>query len=197
MYCMKCGYENAAGQAYCIKCGAQLAVVPQASTEHSPQSNILGMSLGKKVSGSAALLALVCFFLPWVTVSCGASWSLTGYDLATFSTSSYYGTSDVPGARFLLLAIPAAALLILVIVLRARNAERSALRSAAIAEVVLSLIGGLLTLAVLLYFESARRDPQLGGFGMALFRIDPAFYLTLLSFAAVVVGARLDLSDTG
>jgi magnesium-transporting ATPase (P-type) len=194
---MKCGYENAAGQAYCIKCGAQLAVVSQTSTDSGPQRDILGLTLGKKVSGSAALLALVFFFLPWVTVSCGASWSLTGYDLATFSTSSYYGTSDVPGARFLLLAIPIAALLILAIVLRARNVERSALRSAAIAEVWLSVVGGLLTLAVLLYFESARRNPQLGGLGMALFRIDPAFYLTLLSFAAVLVGARLDLSDTG
>jgi len=37
----------------------------------------------KKVSLSAAVIVLICFFLPWVQVSCGASKdSLSGVDLA-------------------------------------------------------------------------------------------------------------------
>jgi len=37
----------------------------------------------KKVSLSAAMIVLICFFLPWIQVSCGASKdSLSGIDLA-------------------------------------------------------------------------------------------------------------------
>jgi len=37
----------------------------------------------RRVNLSAALIVLVCFFLPWVQVSCGgASDSLSGFDLA-------------------------------------------------------------------------------------------------------------------
>jgi hypothetical protein len=41
------------------------------------------MENGRKASISAALIVLLCFFLPWVQVSCGASKdTLTGIDLA-------------------------------------------------------------------------------------------------------------------
>jgi hypothetical protein len=41
------------------------------------------MDKTKKVSISAALIVLICFFLPWVQVSCGASQNtLAGIDLA-------------------------------------------------------------------------------------------------------------------
>ncbi|HOU24644.1 MAG TPA: zinc ribbon domain-containing protein [Anaerolineae bacterium] len=196
MFCMKCGAQNADGQAYCIKCGAPLAKATYTS-EQSPLSGVLSLSLGQKVSGTAALLALVCFFLPWVTVSCGTSWSLSGYELATFSTSSQYGSSELPWARVLLFAVPLAALLILGQVVRARNAEKDVQRSSAAAAAWLSVPGGLITLAALLYFEAARHDSSYGSLYMVIFKIEPAFILTLLAFVAVLVGARMDLSDTG
>lgn len=37
------------------------------------------MSIGKIFSGSAALVVLLCFFIPWISVSCG------GQEIATFS----------------------------------------------------------------------------------------------------------------
>jgi surface polysaccharide O-acyltransferase-like enzyme len=41
------------------------------------------MKLLRQISSSAAFIALICFFLPWVQVSCaGAKDSLTGIDLA-------------------------------------------------------------------------------------------------------------------
>jgi hypothetical protein len=196
MYCVNCGYKNEAGQAYCIKCGTRLAIVHPTDSGYRPQKSVSGLTAGKKVSSAAALLVLVCFFLPWVTVSCGASWSLSGYDLATFSAPAY-ATSDVPESNFLLFAIPLAAVSILALVILTRNRARAARRLAATGEVLLSLVGGLITLAVLWYFESARRDPELSGLGMLLFKVEPAFYLTVLSFVGSIVGAILDFADTG
>ena len=192
MYCMKCGYENADGQAYCIKCGAQLAVVSQINSKNDLKSTVLGLALGKKISGAAGALALLCFFLPWVTVSCGASWQLSGYDLATFSTPSYYDQSSVPPARLLLFGVPLAALLILANVIRAWNAFRAwptetrVQRETAAATMWSSVLGGLITLAALLYFEYARHDPEGGGLAMLMLKIEPEKCVSCLKFNIVV-----------
>jgi hypothetical protein len=118
----------------------------------------------RRINLSAALIVLVCFFLPWVQVSCGgASDSLSGFDLAR---------EEHP----LLWLVPLLMLAVLTVgLLRARR------ESPAVAAIV-SLIGG--AVAVLLMNRERMRvndhvaliSAQLTGW----------FWLSMISALAVI-----------
>jgi hypothetical protein len=84
-----------------------------------------GMSKGSIITGPAAVLAFVGFFMPWVTSSCSGQEvaTLTGYELATGTTvevrpveqAPIGQTRQIPGQRRLL-AIPFAAVICLALV---------------------------------------------------------------------------------
>lgn len=77
------------------------------------------MSTGRIISSSAAFVVLVCFFLPWISVSCSEQEiaTLSGYDLVAGTDIDLgVGTEEVePDLVFL--AVPLAALVVFGLVL--------------------------------------------------------------------------------
>jgi len=182
-----------------MHCGAKLGsesagLVSEASARSAPVA--VSLKLGQKVCGAAAALALVLFFLPWITVSCGVSRSFSGYELATFSMPSYETTSEGSGAQILLLIVPVAAVLIVIGAITAITARSRRRWLSSTWEVLLSLVGGLTAVVALWQVESSRRSPDSMGLGMLMIKIEPAFYLTIVAFAVALIGAVLDLGDT-
>ncbi|HYW73586.1 MAG TPA: hypothetical protein VE961_21365 [Pyrinomonadaceae bacterium] len=83
----------------------------------------------RRINISAALIVVVCFFLPWEQVSCGgARDSLSGFDLARHD-------------QMLLFLIP---LLMLAVVIAGAWRRRAEERSLAIVSVLASVVTGLL-----------------------------------------------------
>ena len=82
MYCPNCGTRNDDAARFCIKCGAQLTtVVPHRVAEVRP-------SQVKRFSPAIFGVVLICFFLPFISVSCGAQKvvTLSGVQLVTGTT---------------------------------------------------------------------------------------------------------------
>ncbi|MBL7209075.1 MAG: zinc-ribbon domain-containing protein [Dehalococcoidia bacterium] len=79
MFCPDCGTRNNDSARFCMKCGTQLiTVVP-------PRVAKVGSSQVKRFSPAIFAIALICFFLPFITVSCGGQKvaTLTGVQLVT------------------------------------------------------------------------------------------------------------------
>lgn len=145
---------------------------------------------GKILSGPAAVLLILLFFLPWISVSCDdvVVGEFTGYDLAI-------GTPDVEeNAPFmaaenagepLLFIVPlagVATLLLLGITLLKSNFEENA----SWGRIIASLLGILVLVLEWLQFQN-RSD----GTFEAL--IEPALWGTIVCLAANVAGALIDL----
>jgi hypothetical protein len=71
------------------------------------------MSTGRIISSSAALVVLMCFFLPWITVSCGEEDidSLSGYELTTGTEIDLGVGAEEVESDLIFLAVPLAALI--------------------------------------------------------------------------------------
>ena len=68
MYCGNCGHKNLPNSKFCGKCGKKL--------ESKPARQIIKNQKKSKTGRFASIgsaIVLICFFLPWIVVSCGAS----------------------------------------------------------------------------------------------------------------------------
>lgn len=66
---------------------------------------------GNKIVGTGASVAVICFFLPWVLVSCGGQpvASISGWQLAAGgSISTGWGSQPIPSSPMLFLVLLAA-----------------------------------------------------------------------------------------
>ncbi|MGO9325845.1 MAG: zinc ribbon domain-containing protein [Terracidiphilus sp.] len=119
MNCTACGKTNPDGAAFCEQCGTSLRVQPAAgpgvaATPPPPppsaapagvttaqiaqqgQALIAAMSLGEKISGAGAIIAIIAFFLPWVSVAipvlltADTATSLSGLDLGKTIGAVYF-----------------------------------------------------------------------------------------------------------
>jgi hypothetical protein len=154
------------------------------------RSGIKGLTLGRKISGSAALVALFCFFLPWVKLSCGAEIVASGLDLAVAPPS---GASQGP-TNLLLLAAPAMALAIVVVIYTGLNAPRLELRKKASWQLIMAGLGAIPPISVFLAVHQARNDPSNFGLGY-LISIEYGLWGSLAASLGVIVGALLDLKE--
>jgi len=110
MFCSSCGHQNKEGASFCESCGKPLPA-GGTSTGQSPSTvsspTVSKLSTGHKVGGSGALLAIICFFLPWVLVSCGGQeYSINGWKLAaggTIGQGMYASQINGKGIFFLVL----------------------------------------------------------------------------------------------
>lgn len=184
-----------------IQIGSSLFVfeVPQAAAVRPPvhmrelpsfdqvRAGIRGLTLGRKISGSAALVALVCFFLPWLKISCGTEIAVSGFDLAVAPPS---GASHGP-TNLLLLAAPAIALAILAVIYLSLNNPWADLKKKATWQMIMGAVGALPPISVFLAVHQARTDPQNLGLGY-LISIEYGLWGTLAAFIGVIVGALLD-----
>lgn len=103
MYCTYCGAKNNEGSKFCMECGKALiqsdgARVRSSSPESSSQTTITvpfglkGKESKKRIATVGGAMVVICFFLPWILVSCSydASYGmeLSGFDMVTMSADS-------------------------------------------------------------------------------------------------------------
>ena len=94
IYCTECGAKNDASSQFCENCGKPLdklsASVPQVThplTQSRPRTWI------SKAASVGALIAILCFFLPWLSVSCTAA----GYAVPSSTVSgSQIASGHIP-----------------------------------------------------------------------------------------------------
>ena len=95
-YCTNCGQQNPPSNKFCENCGSTLTQGSQPPPP--PFRHPSGTRRRLPAAGSA--LVLICFFFPWVMVSCNVSWaastsvSATGYEIATGNYSALQGLSN-------------------------------------------------------------------------------------------------------
>jgi len=140
------------------------------------------LSQGGWFSGSGAALVLVCFFLPWVTVSCEGQRiaSLSGFDLA----QGVAGGVNAQPALYLVIVAAILSLGVLAYTYQ-RNYSTTA---TAVTQLLLALIGFAPLLKVYLDLQSQSQrgalvsvDAQLGLWG------------TMLGLVMIAVGGAIDL----
>jgi len=121
----------------------------------------------RRINISAALIVLICFFLPWEQVSCGgAKDTLSGLDLARHE-------------HFVLWVIPLLILAVLVIGLMRRQREKPA------ALAIVSLVAGGAT-AYLMNDERTRVQDTAG---LISAQLTGWFWLALISSLALMIGS--------
>lgn len=152
------------------------------------ESGVRALPRPRQISGGGALLALLCFFLPWISVSCGngVSISASGWTLATAPQASGGNSS-----AWLLLLVPLAALAVLWLLYRVLNGDASG--EAGLSKWELVAGGAGLAPLVLLFIglEQARSDPRNLGLG-ALIQFELGYWLTWVGFSAVIAGGWME-----
>ena len=151
------------------------------------QRGIRGLTTGRKISGSGALLVLLCFFLPWVRMSCGVEITASGLDLAANSPDP-----DAPSWLLFLVPIMAIAVLWTIYTVLDKGSVKD--RAVAIRELIFGAVGFLPTISVYISLQNARNDPANLGLGY-LFELMYDYWGTVLGWIGVIVGAWLDLKE--
>lgn len=155
------------------------------------------VSNGHKVSTSGIALVILCFFLPWVLVSCGGmQFRLTGSDLAFGREMS--GTVSEHNA--LLLVVPVGAVLALVLMLASwqRNALHRGLDG------ILTLLCGLVPIPVMLLTLNSLMKPsvEMQGInmgdlgGLYTYSMEIGFWGTILGLLLISAGGVMNLFDS-
>lgn len=139
--------------------------------------------MGRIVSGSAAAIVLLCFFLPWATVSC------SGQELMTVSGLDMASGVEVSGQQVegetILYAIPLAVLVILgLLVVAANNAI-----GAGIGQITASIVGLLI---LFLKWSSLTSNAQQQGMEVSA---EIGFFGTVVGFIVVIIGALLIMQE--
>lgn len=155
------------------------------------------LSRGGKVTGPSGLAALVCFFLPWIMVSCEGQpvASFSGWQLATGGTvQTPFGPQTTnPSFDMLLVLLGTIAAVVMVALV---YQSRMALRRAAV--VVLGAAGlGLALLLLKLVTTSsqvASQAEQQGAMGVSLdVQFQMGYWLVVLAHLGMLAGAFMDL----
>jgi hypothetical protein len=119
----------------------------------------------RRINLSATIIVLVCFFLPWIQVSCGgAQDSLSGFNLAR---------QEEP----LLWLIPLSMCAVLVFVLIRRRAADSKVLG------LLSTFAGL----IIVFLMNRERTRAHNGFGLIAVQLTGWFWLGLFAAGAIVI----------
>jgi hypothetical protein len=167
-----------------------------------PSGGLRGLTLGRKVSVSGALLALFCFFLPWMELSCSGMrvTTVSGMDMAANS-------SQADSAGWMLFLVPLAALSVLVTVYLALGIPTLRAHISATFESIEALVGLVVTSRVYFVIQDAMQDAiqnARNSSDLALPIPTPEFFLrfvygywgTLAGFVAVIVGALWDWKES-
>lgn len=148
------------------------------------------LSKGYKVSSSGAGVAVLCFFLPWIRVSCGGQSvaTLSGWELAAGTTvGAGFSAQQVPGEPILFLVLLAG---LGVLALAYFSLQRGYLTKLD----GLGPIGlGVLALLVLfIQFSGARERAAQQGF---VVEYQYGFWGVVLGYIATIVGGVMNMRD--
>lgn len=195
MYCAYCGGQIPEGAAFCGHCGKPVIVLNPAQTvavagKGNTSSIEARLSKGYKVGGAGASLALLCFFLPWILVSCGSQTTrISGWGLAAgTSIRAGYTTQPIDGSPILFLvlfaAVGAAAL--------AYFAYKRGRLNKIVDGFGLIAIGVAPLLILLLQFEGYdNSNSQMG----IIIELQFGLWGTVLGYLAVITGGVLNLRE--
>ena len=92
MYCGECGYKNPPNGNFCSNCGELLEMIGDTNggSSNGEKTKI------KSFTAIGSAIAFICFFLPWMAVSCGAHEAQSsGNDLAQGSMKVSDGIETV------------------------------------------------------------------------------------------------------
>lgn len=148
------------------------------------------MSIGRVLTGPIALLILLCFFLPWITVSCNSQpvAQFSGYELAAGGEiNTGFGAQPVEGDPAVFVA-PGAALLSLGLLL-----GLTAARLPKVVAGIGQLLGSIAGLAILLIkWNQLNENAAANGF-----EVSGEFGLWAAGFGLIVlvIGAVLILAE--
>ena len=105
MYCTYCNHKNAEGNKFCESCGKPLVTTDVSAPISAKPVAVESKKEGKsswlrRIPSIGAALVIICFFLPWVMVSCSYNlgtqnkigYGVTGFEIASGS----YPIMDVP-----------------------------------------------------------------------------------------------------
>ena len=148
----------------------------------------MNSSPGKFISATAALVVLLFFFLPWVTVSCSGEeiTDLSGYELAAGTEVDLgVGTEEVDPDP-LVFAVPGAAVVVIALVL-VSVFDLVPSNLAAAGQVAAASIG-LLTMAY--KWLDARNDTA--GLDFVSYSIEIGVWGVVIGFLAIIIGGTLD-----
>ena len=169
-------------------------------------------TLGGKLSGVAAALTLLAFFLPWVVVSCNDTpWlTLSGDQIAVggeFTDEFGTKTEEIPGESLLLL-VPATAVLVLVVSAAVYLLVRTGIVSHAIpsayefmigaVQMILGILGALAMYQVLSGMGAewnASGDGASSGMDLAV-RPRYGLWTTAAGLLGIVLGGVLGVAET-
>lgn len=144
---------------------------------------------GAKVSSLSALVIVVAFFLPWVSIFCYGSLLITlkGAEIASGVEPRLFLPSQIAQGRPVLYLLPLAAGVGLLAAISAFLRGRFSV-SHAMTQVVMSLIGLLVVGLVFaqMYLDLHRRE---GGWIEYQVRMHPGFWMTLVGLFGMLVGA--------
>jgi hypothetical protein len=151
------------------------------------------MTTGRGISGTAAALAILGFFLPWVLVSCMGEplVPMSGYGIASGNISSVFGPSDpIPGRPLLFITLGAAVFAFLIFLISYFISRLSLILSS-----IQAIIGIVGIAPIFLTFAQMKSEYSEG---MKLFGIDLqyGFWMTIVGFAGIVIGGLLSMADS-
>lgn len=195
MFCHKCGTQNLDTAKYCIQCGTELLRVPEAASSAGPAVSLGGWvarqrARGWPISGACAVLVLICFFLPWISVSCGSEQILevSGQELAAGFT--FFG-EKAPGQPVLWLTLLAA--LICLIIAGAAYSKGRMSRGGAVGQILLTAVGLIAMLVVYLNLRPQPSESDEWLEGLVTLSTEIGLWGTFLGYLGIVAGAILDL----
>lgn len=148
------------------------------------------MQSGRWLSGPGAVLVLIFFFLPWVTVSCGNQEIATfsGYDLAAGAEINTGFTTEKTEGDAAVFIIPAVALVAgVLLVLSSLNVMPG--RVAGGGQVALAIVG-----VVILWLKWSQMEQDVTAEGGAV-APEIGLWLTAAALAVIVLGGILTLIE--
>ena len=110
MFCKKCGSEVPDGMKFCTHCGTAIEQICSLSKNEQGENPVVDLSKKNDINSVTIakmllLVAILCFFLPFVAVSCqGQSADMSGFDAMLGDTFNEDSELDLPVNIFLLIA---------------------------------------------------------------------------------------------
>jgi len=197
MTCPACGKEHAPATSFCTSCGAAMSATPVATAApvkasaasdagKTAMSFLSSLSLPEKIAGAGAVVALIGFFLPFISIpGLGDLAAMTmpdptGGSGVPSSTLSLMGLAKFAGAVWFIFlgAIASAAIVYL-----ARNAAYPRKMLFSGIQVMIGSMIGPGTLLALLFASTVR---SVAGFG---------FWIVSLAYCSIVAGGLMTIAQ--
>lgn len=151
------------------------------------------MDKGNKISGSGALTAVVCFFLPWVLVSCGSNQvrNFTGWELAAGTTiNNGWTVQSVSGTPELFFVLAAGLAVLTLIYFSWKNQQVYKYQGVGL------VILGIIPLGIIFWqFNSLQNEVASQSLSTIQVNYQLGFWGVILGYISVIIGGTLIIRE--